>query len=220
MNCVGEMVDVEEELICPLIKYSDVKCDVITQNRKYVIVTQHNTNEDTTQMKDKYPKAYQYLIAHAGYMDNRKSTIYKNRPRFCMFGIGDYTFKKYKVIISGLYKQTSFSLASEINGKTVVCDDTCYMLGFDSYDVARLTCGILNSQPVQDFVNSICFYEAKRAINKDMLMRINLLPALYSLDAPTIGITKEELDKASEYIIQRCKVATSQQCINFETVHS
>lgn len=220
VNGLGEIVDVEEEVIYPLIKSSDVKGDVITQNRKYVIVTQHNTNEDTTQMKDKFPKAYQYLIAHAGYMDNRKSTIYKNRPRFCMFGIGDYTFKKYKVIISGLYKQTSFSLASEINGKTVVCDDTCYMLGFDSYDVARLTCGILNSQPVQDFVNSICFYEAKRAINKDMLMRINLLPALYSLDAPTIGITKEELDKASEYIIQRCKVATSQQCINFETVHS
>ena len=27
-------------------------------------------------------------------------------------------------------------------------------------------------QYFQDFINSICFYDAKRAINKDMLMRM------------------------------------------------
>ena len=107
-------------------------------------------------MKKKYPKAYQYLMNHADYLDNRKSSIYKNKPRFCMFGIGNYTFKKHKIIISGLYKQTSFSMVSDIDGKTAVCDDTCYMLGFDDYDVAWLTLQILNSKSVQDFINSIC----------------------------------------------------------------
>lgn len=220
VNGLGEVVDIENEVIYPLIKSSDVKGEFLMQNRKYVIVTQHSTNEDTKLMKDKYPKAYQYLVAHAEYLDNRKSSIYKDRPRFCMFGIGDYTFKKYKVIISGLYKQTNFSMVSEIDGKNVVCDDTCYMLGFDDYDVARLILQILNSQPVQDFINSICFYDAKRAINKDMLMRINLLPALKLLDPKTIGLTKEEYEKATKYIVQHSNAVTAQQSIDFEAVRA
>lgn len=220
VNGLGEVVDIENEVIYPLIKSSDVKGEFLMQNRKYVIVTQHSTNEDTKLMKDKYPKAYQYLVAHAEYLDNRKSSIYKDRPRFCMFGIGDYTFKKYKVIISGLYKQTNFSMVSEIDGKNAVCDDTCYMLGFDDYDVARLILHILNSQPVQDFINSICFYDAKRAINKDMLMRINLLPALKLLDPKTIGLTKEEYEKATKYIVQHSNAVTAQQSIDFEAVRA
>ena len=220
VNGLGEVVDIENEVIYPLIKSSDVKGEVIKQTRKYVIVTQHSTNEDTKLMKEKYPKAYQYLVEHAEYLDNRKSSIYKDRPRFCMFGIGDYTFKKYKVIISGLYKQTNFSLVSEIEGKNAVCDDTCYMLGFDDFDVARLILQILNSQAVQDFVNSICFYDAKRAINKDMLMRINLMPALKILDPKTIGLTKEEYEKATKYIVQHSNAVTAQQSIDFEAVRA
>ena len=217
-NALGEVVDIEDEVIYPLIKSSDAKDEVITQTRKYVIVTQHSTNEDTKLMKVKYPKAYQYLIAHAEYLDNRKSSIYKDRPRFCMFGIGDYTFKKYKIIISGLYKQTKFSLASEIEGKIAVCDDTCYILGFDNYNVARLTLGILNSAYVQDFVNSICFYDAKRAINKDMLMRINLMPVIHLLDGNTLELAKEDFKEAEKYIIQHSKTITAQQSIDFETI--
>ena len=220
VNGLGEFVDIEDDVIYPLLKSSDVKGEVIERTRKYVIVTQHSTNEDTKLMKDKYPKVYQYLVTHAEYLDNRKSSIYKDRPRFCMFGIGDYTFKKYKIIISGLYKQTTFSVVSKIDGKIAVCDDTCYMLGFDDYNVARLTQRILNSQQVQDFVNSICFYDTKRVINKDMLMRINLLPVLNLLDEFTFGLTKEELEKASRYIIQHSNAVTAQQSIDFEAVHA
>ena len=220
VNGLGEVVDIEDDVIYPLIKSSDIKGAFIKQNRKYVIVTQHNTTEDTKLMKENYPKAYQYLVEHAEYLDNRKSSIYKDRPRFCMFGIGDYTFKNYKVIISGLYKQTNFSLVSEIDGKIAVCDDTCYMLGFEDYNVARLILQILNSQPVQNFVNSICFYDAKRAINKEMLMRINLLPALKILDSKTIGISNEEYEKATKYIVQQCNAVTAQQSIDFEAVRA
>ncbi|MBO6295900.1 MAG: SAM-dependent methyltransferase [Prevotella sp.] len=214
VNALGEIVDIEDDVIYPLIKSSDVKGEVISHTRKYVIVTQHNTNEDTKLMKEKYPKAYQYLINHAGYLDNRKSIIYKDRPRFCMFGIGDYTFKKHKVIISGLYKQTNFALVSDINGKTAVCDDTCYMLGFDDYDVAWLTLRILNSMPVQDFVNSICFYDAKRAINKDLLMRINFLPAINLLDSNTLDLTKDGYERATKNIIQHSNAVMAQQYID------
>ena len=94
------------------------------------------------------------------------------------------------------------------------------MLGFDDFDVARLTQEILNSQPVRDFVNSISFYDAKRTINKDMLMRINLMPALNLLDGHTLGLTKEGLEKASRYIIQHSNAVTAQQSIDFEAVRA
>ena len=217
-NALGEAVDIEEDVIYPLVKSSDIKGDVVSNARKYVIVTQHNTNDDTSQMLTKYPKAYNYLLAHSDYLDNRKSSIYKDRPRFCMFGIGDYTFKKYKVVISGLYKQSLFSLVSDIEGKTAVCDDTCYMLGFDDYAQATLTRDILNSKPVQDFINSICFYDAKRAINKDLLMRINLLSALQLVKDNSFGLSQKEFANASQYIIRHGKAITSQQTIDFETV--
>ncbi len=220
VNGFGKVVDIEDDVIYPLIKSSDIKGDIINRVRKYVIITQHSTNEDTKLMREKYPKAYQYLVTHAEYLDNRKSSIYKDRPRFCMFGIGDYTFKKHKIIISGLYKQTTFSLLSEVDGKIAVCDDTCYMLGFDDYDIARYTLGVLNSQPVQDFVNSICFYDAKRAINKDILMRINLMSAINLMDGVPFGLTKEESEKASDYIIQHYNVIAAQQCIDFEAVRA
>ena len=218
INGLGEVVDIEKDVIYPLIKSSDIKEDVITNTRKYVIVTQHSTNEDTAQMRTNYPKAYQYLLNHAEYLDKRKSSIYKDRPRFCMFGVGDYTFKKYKVVISGLYKQTRFSIVSEIDGKTAVCDDTCYILGFDDYSVARLSFGILNSKAVQDFINSICFYDAKRAINKDMLMRMNILSAFNLLKGQNFGLSQKEFVEASRYIIQHGNAVTSQQSIDFEAV--
>lgn len=218
VNALGEVVEIEDEVVYPLIKSSDIKENIITASRKYVIITQHSTNEDTKQMLSNYPKAYQYLLSHAEYLDSRKSSIYKGRPRFCLFGIGDYTFKKYKIIISGLYKQTRFSLVSDIDGKTAICDDTCYMLGFDDEAVARVVLGILNRQVVQDFINAICFYDAKRAINKDMLMRINLLAALRLTRGQWFGLSQAVYSEASRYITQHGKALTSQLSLDFDTV--
>ena len=92
-------------------------------------------------------------------------------------------------------------MVSEIDGKLAVCDDTCYMLGFDDHDVARIVQVILNSPQVQDFMRSICFLDAKRAINKDMLMRIDLLSVLKMVDREAIGLGKEEYEKVTNYMI-------------------
>ena len=93
-------------------------------------------------------------------------------------------------------------MVSEIDGKLAVCDDTCYMLGFDDHDVTRIVKVILNSQQVQDFMRSICFFDAKRVINKDILMRIDLLSVLKMVDRETIGLGKEEYEKATNFILQ------------------
>lgn len=191
-NNLGEVVDIEEDMIYPLLKSSDMKRECIYRSRKYVIVTQHNTSEDTKYIKTKYPLTYEYLNRHISFFNNRKSVIYKNRPSFSIFGIGNYSFKKYKVVISGLYKQTKFSIVSDIDGKTTMIDDTAYLTSFDNRIEAEITLKILNSSIVQDFMGALLFEDSKRPINKELLMRIDLLKVLDLLDNEYLGITEAE----------------------------
>lgn len=59
------------------------------------------------------------------------------------------------------------------------------LLGFDNEDTANCVLKILNSEIIQRFMKSLVFYDAKRGINKDLLMRIDLEKAakkLYTTD--------------------------------------
>ena len=98
INGFGDEVDVEEEMVYPLLKSSDVTGGEIYRTRKYILVPQKSINEDTSLLEHKMPKVYKYLNMYANLLDNRGSSIYKNKPRFCLFGIGQYSFKKYKVM--------------------------------------------------------------------------------------------------------------------------
>jgi hypothetical protein len=92
---------------------------------------------------------------------------------FSIFGIGDYSFKPYKIAISGLYKQTRFTLV-EPNGTVLMLDDTCYFIGFDTLEDALMTQFLLNKPEAQEFIKSFMFTDAKRVITKELLMRIDL----------------------------------------------
>ena len=139
-----------------------------------MIVPQEGIGDDTTWLKRANPRLWKYLSAHAACFSARRSVIYKDKPPFSIFGVGDYSFKPYKVAISGLYKSSHFSLLLPVEGKPVMLDDTCYLLGFDRLGEAAVALGLLNSQPAQDFLKSIVFPDSKRPYTKDVLMRINL----------------------------------------------
>lgn len=176
-NKLHELVEIENDLVYPLLKSSDIKGGVIDKSRKYIIVTQTNTSDDTEKIKTSQPLTYKYLDSHSEYFNKRGSIIYKKRPKFCIFGIGSYSFKKYKIAIAGLYKSTSFSLVFPIKEKCAMLDDTCYLMGFDTLEDAECVIKILNGRMVQRFMQSLVFYDAKRSINKDLLMRIDISKA-------------------------------------------
>lgn len=199
-NNLNENVDIEQDVIYPFLKSSDMKSDIITNCRKYIILTQHSPNEDTSYLKKKYPKTYKYLEKHIAYFNARKSSIYDHRPKFCLFGIGDYSFKKYKIVISGLYKQTKFSIVSMIKGKTVLVDDTTYQLCFDDLNYAQATLKALNSPLVQEFIQSIFFEDAKRPINKDLLMSIDLAKAIKILGNDYFNMSRKEFSLYKRYM--------------------
>ncbi len=182
INGYKEELTPEKNLLYGLLKSSDLKNEVIKSYRKTTIVTQKKIGQDTSYIKREYPKTYHYLNKNRAYFDKRKSSIYRGKPPFSIFGIGDYSFAKYKVAISGMYKRTTFSLVLPENDKPLMLDDTCYFIGFETIKEAKIAQKILNSNIVQSFLKAIIFSDAKRPITKDVLMRIDLKKAYAILD--------------------------------------
>jgi hypothetical protein len=174
MNGLGEIVELEPEFLYPLLKSSDLgngKC----LPRKSVLVTQTHTSQDTGWIADRAPKTWQYLQSHAEHFNSRKSSIYRNRPQYCVFGVGDYSFSPWKVAISGLYKTFQFVVIPPVDYRPVMVDDTCYTITCRGEKEANLICDLLNSDIAQQFLASLVFDDAKRPITIDVLRRISLL---------------------------------------------
>lgn len=204
-NALGEEINLENNLTYGLLKSSDLKEDKTNSFRKLTIITQKKIGQETKYIKDKYPLTYNYLTSHKEYFDKRKSSIYKDKPSFSIFGIGDYSFAPYKIAISGLYKSTHFTLVSPSNAKPIMLDDTCYFIGFENLKMAEIAHYLVNSELVQKFLKSIIFSDSKRSINKDTLMRIDFARVFestgYEQASKEIkGLEPEHWEKFSEMI--------------------
>lgn len=191
-NKLGEKFLIEEDLVYPLLKSSDLKSTHSNPTKKMVIVTQKFVGQNTSYIQ-KYPKTYEYLNSHLDLFRQRKSSIYKNKYDFSIFGIGDYSFKPYKIAISGLYKTFHFCLVEPQDDKSVMLDDTCYFIGFDTLEKAEAILELLNSDFVADFLKSISFSDSKRMITKEILMRVDLMKVANMLGRRIDFIDKERL---------------------------
>ena len=130
-----EKVELEDLLVFPLMKSSSFKKPIINSDfTKYVIVTQKKAREETNYIEALAPKTWKYLCDRKDVFDSRRSSIYKGAPAFSMFGVGDYSYAKYKVGISGFYKRPLFALLYNENKieHPIMVDDTSYFLSFDN----------------------------------------------------------------------------------------
>lgn len=188
INNLSQSINIEEDLVFGFLKSSDLKNSVIKETRKHTIVTQKKVGQETNYIKELYPQTFDYLNTNLDRFMDRKSSIYNGKPKFSIFGVGEYSFKPYKVAISGLYKTYHFTLVLPQNNKPVMLDDTCYFIGFDKIEYAVYSIILLNSKITEEFLKSITFSDAKRVFTKDLLMRLDLLK-LSQL------ITKQEIEE-------------------------
>lgn len=173
-NGFGETVQIEDDLIYPLLKSSDINKYRENKFRKFIIVSQKKIGDDTSALKHTHPLTYSYLTQYETIFSKRKSSIYKCKDKFSIFGIGDYSFKPYKIVVSSLYKSINFTLVSQFEGKPIMVDDTCYQLDFDNLDEATYIYDALNSYEIQSLLQSLIFKDAKRVVTKSLLMRLDL----------------------------------------------
>lgn len=173
-NGTNESVTIEDMYVFPMLKSSDVANGSIKYGRKYMLVTQSFIGEDTGHIAKDAPNTWAYLVGHSEALNRRASSIYRNRPSFSVFGVGDYSFSPYKIAISGFYKSLSFKLIEPFTGKPVVLDDTVNFLPCWSKEEAEFIMYLLNLPEATEFLSSMIFWEEKRPITVDILKRLDI----------------------------------------------
>ena len=78
------------------------------------------------------------------------------------------------------YKKLEFNVIGSFENKSIVLDDTCYFLPFETEDEAHKTCNLLNSTAAQEFFKSFIFWDAKRPITADILQKLDITKLLHS----------------------------------------
>lgn len=184
-NGLGHRVELEPDMVFPLLKSSDV-AKGRQKTQRYMIVTQREVGGDTGKIAAHAPKTWQYLLDYAPVLDARGSVIYRGKPRFSVFGIGGYTFAPWKVAISGFYKSLNFLKVGPVGEKPVVMDDTVYFLPCETEEEADLVVRLLQSAPYIELLTSMIFNDEKRPITADLLKRISLQKV-----ADVLGVANE-----------------------------
>jgi hypothetical protein len=182
-NRLGELCDLEDTYIYPMLKSSDIVKRQTPQPSRWMLVTQKGIGESTIPIRYEAPKTWAYLDDHAEFFARRRSSVYKNRPRFSIFGVGEYSFAPWKVAISGLYKRLHFAVVGPYDGKPVVFDDTCYFIPCQSGEEARYLARLLNSEVAKQFFEAFIFWDAKRPITIGILRQLDLVALARELDA-------------------------------------
>lgn len=172
-NGFNEEVNIEDFYLYPLLKGSDIANNRMDLKRM-VIITQKYIGEDTLKIQSMAPKTWNYLYRHKNTLDKRRSIIYKNKPPFSIFGIGEYSFSLWKIAISSLYKKLDFKLIGPINNKPVMLDDTVNFLAFDTQEKAEETFSLLNSNISKDFLSTHIFWDNKRPITIAILNKLDI----------------------------------------------
>ncbi len=171
-NGLGDPVDLEPDVLFPLLKSSELAAG--TAPRRRLLLPQRATGDDPAALRERAPRAWRYLERHGDRLDARKSAVYRHRPRFCVFGVGAYSFAPYKVAVSGFYRPPRFRLVGPVGGRPVLLDDTCYFLSFEDEAAAARAVALLESAPARELLAALTFAGAKRPVTARLLSRLSL----------------------------------------------
>ena len=171
-NGFGETSELEDLCVFPLLKGSGLANGEVPG--KFMLIPQTRIGQETEYLEKTAPRTWKYLLNYADLFDKRASSIYKGKPRFSVFGVGDYTFSKWKVAIPALYKKLRFSAVGPYRGKPVVFDDTVNFIALENAEEARELAELLNSGTADIFYKSLIFWDSKRPITVQLLKSLDI----------------------------------------------
>lgn len=82
VNGRHEEIKLEEDLVFGVLKSSDLKQTVINQARRFTIITQKKVGQDTSFIKQKYPKTFGYLQSHKFFSTRGNQAFITTSPIF------------------------------------------------------------------------------------------------------------------------------------------
>lgn len=172
LNGFGDTAELEDACVFPLLKGSGLANGEVPE--KFMLIPQIKIGQETGYLEDVAPRTWKYLLNYADLFDKRASSIYRDKPRFSVFGVGDYTFSKWKVAIPALYKKLRFFAVGPYRGKSVVFDDTINFIALENAEEARELADLLNSSVANAFYRSFIFWDSKRPITVQLLKSLDI----------------------------------------------
>ena len=119
-NGLGDVLQLEMDYLYPMLKTSEIANGSTGNPTRWMLVTQKFTGDDTATIEAKAPKNLELFASpRQALLDGRRSSIYRKRCRFSVFGVGDYAFASWKVAISGFYKKLAFAVIGPYGGKSL-----------------------------------------------------------------------------------------------------
>jgi hypothetical protein len=191
-NRGGTVLDVEPDHLYPLVKGTDLRKPPGARPCRAVIITHERIGQETSSLQTRAPRLWDYLCRNESHFAMRKSSIYRGQPRFALFGIGPYSFAPYKVAVSGLHRPASFQALGPIGGRPVMVDDTCYLLPTQTAVETAVLVALCNDPIALELIQALSFSDAKRAVTKGLLQRIDLSAILMQAD-------RRELTERAEF---------------------
>ena len=186
-NNLGEKVQVEAEYVYPLLKSTQLaNGEGLRAPTRAILLPQQKYLTRVTELPTVAPRLWDYLQSHREVFRKRKSTIYKDRSDFALFGIGEYSFAAYKVAVSGLHKLVRFRALGPVDDRPIMLDDTCYLTACDSPLQAALIAATLNHPATQELMGSIVFWDTMRPITKSLLQRLDVSAIVHHLGAESL----------------------------------
>jgi hypothetical protein len=173
VNGLGERVSVEAEHLFPLLKSGDLAKGLTSARERALVVPQRKPGEDTSRLRRSAPRLWAYLESHRPAFEARKSSIYRGKHPFSIFGIGEYSFSGWKVAVSGLHSNPRFAAVGPLAAKPTLFDDTCYFIACRSRAEALSARALLSSEEARGYLAAVVAWDSKRPLTSELLGRLD-----------------------------------------------
>jgi hypothetical protein len=206
-------VEVEDDVIYPLIRGRDVKRYYVVGEFGNIIITHDSTTGEPLQeskMKIEYPKLYSYLKNFKAELEKRTIKPFLGKkhktPFYRLDNIGRYTFAPYKVVwkrIAGAITGKAVSFAAAVvkgaeEGKPIIPDDSLIMIDFNELEEAYYVSAVLNSSIIRLIIASYT-YELRQETHITRYVRIPKFDTSNSLHRNISALSSKAHLLASRY---------------------
>jgi hypothetical protein len=173
-----EVGDLEPDLIYPYLKSRHVVKYGLFGHELRLVPLRKANEDNERELKGRYPETYRYLESHREALENRSSSWLKKGPFYNVFGLGEYTWRDYKVVWCRLGFKPHFAVVStvedeDVGEKPVVPGDHFMFVGTDSEAEAHFLCALLNSAVYQRSLDGVAS-EGKASLSKTVVSRLGL----------------------------------------------
>jgi hypothetical protein len=155
---------IEPDLVFPAIRGSDIERWKAMPGIFILMSQDPKKSEPFSEdhLKERWPHTFGYLTRFKDILLSRGSkTVRQLAERtafYAMFGIGEYTITRYKVVWKRMASDIIAAVISQYKTsfgyKTVIPTDTTSLFATDNEDEAHYICALINSSPVREFIKS------------------------------------------------------------------